>query len=914
MYGNNNGNYIIIQRVVLMDNEGSLDNIAERGLDSLEPGTHAISLYDDEQSEVSKLVKIISERLDLEERYIFFANIYTKMRIIEAFKRNGLDVDAMKSSGKIAFYPGAYNKYSDENAVLIKRILYGIIDSGMDAGYKKTFLFNFPDSLIIQNIGRENIIKIESVVIPILKEKGAIAICLYDRTKFSEYLLMDMVKIHDTVMEGRNFYKNVDFVEPGLIIARMEDRKLTFDHYFDSIISRAKLQSALSECSKECEIKYKDKDKKLKQAEEILSSVLNSTSDAVVTRDKGLRITSWNPSAERLTGYKFDEVSGKTIDELKDIYIEFDKMKEHLIRVKNGENIVDMDMIIKHKSGRILSVSTSISPIRGSDGSIIGIITVNRDITERKSTEKDLKKLNRDLILLGDISMMLGRSLNFEKIMSDTLDKLVTLMGADNGMVHIFDESKGIFTMMAHRGLTDHDAEGMKIFDVGTGNVATMIFRLEPVFIEDHKIPENPDITRNIGIRSRLCMPLVSKDRIVGMIGLSSKSPDAWNREDLSLLKVLGGQIGVAVDNALLYRQILESRDFMNNIIENSADAITTFDPEGKVLIWNRASEKLFGISREDAIGRVFPASLDISDPFRLLNDVKGGKVFRDVDLKLKRKDGTLIDISSTMSPIYDASRDFMGMLAITRDITDRKKLENQLIDAKNEAELYVDIMSHDINNLNFVGMGHIELLKLKSNLCGECQEMADKAYIAFNNSARIISNIKKFKELKTIAEPRQRIDLSAVLDEVVSLYSVNVRERVAIEYAPAKGVFVYADHFLKDIFLNIIGNAIKYSKEKPGIRIDVIEEPFKEGEKEYCRIIVEDNGMGIKDEDKQRIFGKNFRGYTHISGAGLGLYIVRSLVDRYGGKVWVEDKVKGEHEKGSRFILLLESAGNAGI
>ncbi len=112
------------------------------------------------------------------------------------------------------------------------------------------------------------------------------------------------------------------------------------------------------------------------------------------------------------------------------------------------------------------------------------------------------------------------------------------------------------------------------------------------------------------------------------------------------------------------------------------------------------------------------------------------------------------------------------------------------------------------------------------------------------------------------------------------------------------------ANELLYDVFSNLVGNAIKHSVRSPMINI-VIENVLKEGG-QYYKVIVEDNGPGISDELKPRIFDRHLRGSSHAKGSGIGLYLVKTLVESFGGRAWVEDRIPGDRSEGSRFVVLL--------
>jgi len=114
----------------------------------------------------------------------------------------------------------------------------------------------------------------------------------------------------------------------------------------------------------------------------------------------------------------------------------------------------------------------------------------------------------------------------------------------------------------------------------------------------------------------------------------------------------------------------------------------------------------------------------------------------------------------------------------------------------------------------------------------------------------------------------------------------------------------VQANELLRDVFVNLIGNAIKHSTGPAFINIRMAQE--KNDDRQYCTVAIEDNGPGVPGEMKEKVFDRLRRGDTKAKGAGLGLYLVKTLVDSYGGKVWVEDRVTGDHMKGARFVVML--------
>ncbi len=149
-----------------------------------------------------------------------------------------------------------------------------------------------------------------------------------------------------------------------------------------------------------------------------------------------------------------------------------------------------------------------------------------------------------------------------------------------------------------------------------------------------------------------------------------------------------------------------------------------------------------------------------------------------------------------------------------------------------------------------------------------------------------------------------ETIDLGDLLREVVDIYEMP--DIVINKSRECEGpCYVKANQLLHDVFSNLLSNAIKHMSDSDG-RISIsLEAVVRDGRRSY-RVSVEDNGPGVPDDMKEKIFNRLQRGETKARGMGLGLYLVKSLVESYHGRVWVEDRVPGDHTKGSRFVVML--------
>ncbi len=174
--------------------------------------------------------------------------------------------------------------------------------------------------------------------------------------------------------------------------------------------------------------------------------------------------------------------------------------------------------------------------------------------------------------------------------------------------------------------------------------------------------------------------------------------------------------------------------------------------------------------------------------------------------------------------------------------------------------------------------------------------------------SAKLIDKVRKLQKIRSDEVKNKEIDLDEVLVSVVNQYEGMYTEK-AIKFDSSEGPhIVKANELLRDIFTNLVGNAVKHSN---GSKLDIVVniEDVKDKDKKYYKVSIEDNGPGIPDDMKEKIFNRLQRGETKARGMGLGLYLVRSLVERYNGKVWVEDRVQGDHTKGSRFVVMLPAS-----
>jgi PAS domain S-box-containing protein len=374
---------------------------------------------------------------------------------------------------------------------------------------------------------------------------------------------------------------------------------------------------------------------------------------------------------------------------------------------------------------------------------------------------------------------------------------------------------------------------------------------------------------------------------------------------DLLALVLLGATTLMAGHELAARRRAEEANQRLAAIVASSDDAIIGTRLDGTITSWNSGAERVYGYRADEICGRTIrrlartAGEDETQGIFDRLPQLERGEHVEEVH---QRSDGQCVDVSVTLSPVRDAAGTLTGASVVARDITDRRHLERLRAD-------FLAMVTHDIKNPLNVILGFVELLQDNPTLDVDARDLV----AGLRGSAEtILFLVKNYLDLSRIEEghlglTRQPVNLAGVLDGVTKSFdrtalSHNVRIEQRIDPAVAE---VEGDpSALERVFANLIGNAIKFSPH--GGTVTIV------GERNGSGVVVKiaDEGPGIPSDAIPLIFERYYQSETgrlKKDGTGMGLFIVKSLLEAQNGSVRVESDLG----RGSCFEVTLPAPGS---
>lgn len=338
-------------------------------------------------------------------------------------------------------------------------------------------------------------------------------------------------------------------------------------------------------------------------------------------------------------------------------------------------------------------------------------------------------------------------------------------------------------------------------------------------------------------------------------------------------------------------------------IVDSSDDAIISKDLEGTITSWNKSAERLFGYTAQEAIGQavaklLIPSDRQNEEP-QILARLRKGERVDHFQTKRRCKDGTVLDISLTISPVRDPRDVIIGASKIARDITDQVRTQAALREANeslkrsnSDLEHFAYSASHDLQEPLRIITAYSQMVQKKfaTPLGPDGIEYLGYVVDAAARMERLLADLRAYTHVTlTDTGLPPVIAAQASLERTISTFQRTVEESGArIVSAPLPSVKC-AEFHLDQLFQNLIGNALRYrGAASPEIEIGA----ERDGDK--WRFFVRDNGIGIGPEYQEEIFGifKRLHTSSEYPGTGMGLAICKRIVERTGGKIWLESSL----------------------
>jgi PAS domain S-box-containing protein len=367
-----------------------------------------------------------------------------------------------------------------------------------------------------------------------------------------------------------------------------------------------------------------------------------------------------------------------------------------------------------------------------------------------------------------------------------------------------------------------------------------------------------------------------------------------------------GTLIASAIRDVSERRQAEQARAQLAAIVESSRDAIISKRLDGTILTWNPGAAQMYGYSSEEVQGRSISLLVPTGrrdDVPEILERLSRGEAIEAYETVRQTKSGRLVAVSIAAAPIWDATGRITGGSVVARDITEKKRAEQALLEANEDLEAFTSSASHDLRAplRGLRGLSQVLLEDYAGVLDEAGRECVRRLSSAAARMDALILKLLGYSRISRADMELRPVELDPVLKEALQQLEPEIRARDARIRVPGHLPPVLAEATaLTQILGNLLSNAIKFvdGGVRPEVAIAV------EGRGEWLRLWVIDNGIGVETEHHERIFGafERLHGTDRYSGTGLGLAIVRRGIARMNGRAGVESEVG----RGSRFWIEL--------
>lgn len=622
--------------------------------------------------------------------------------------------------------------------------------------------------------------------------------------------------------------------------------------------------------------------------EEQYRILIDSITDyAIFLLDAGGHIITWNTGARQIKGYEEKEILGKHFSIFytqKDIDTNYPA--QELAKAIAKGKYEEEGWRVK-KDGSVFWANVVITPVYNKDGQLVAFSKITRDLSVRKKAEDDLYRA-------------------FEELKESEERFRLLIEGVTDYAIFMLDPAGNVATWNnGARRMNGYEAHEI------IGKYFARFYSQELIAegFPDYELRQAKEHGRfeDNGWRYRKDGSAFWANTVITAIYNSNKELIGFSK----ITRDLTDKLKMEQQLFLTNEELRESEEKSRLMIDSVKDyAILMLNPEGIVMSWNEGAERIKGYTPKEIIGRHFSTFYNresIANGFPQYELKKAQEMgrFEDEGWRI-RKDGTAFWANVVITPIYNSKKRLLGFSKVTRDLTERRRNEelmhknSELIKINNELDNFVYAASHDLKApiTNLEGL----LQALREDLGDNLEQ--HEVLLSYMGSAlgtlkNVIADLSDVTKLNHEQETPEDVQIQDMMEDIkISLQPYIEHTGAVVECSHMEfNTLRYARKNLRSILFNLVSNAIKYADPDRSPVVSISTAITSEG---VYELAVQDNGLGLAPNQIGKIFSLFKRAHDHVEGTGIGLYLVKRILDNSGDSIAVESEVG----VGSRFIV----------